>query len=146
MDETASRLVGYRRPGDQPVAADSRSRLELRATAKRFSAIFPIVRHALPARPPEGLNPRTQRQRQELYWFMLMSVGGALRAGDAYSQRWRDCELITLNDKNKTEAVHMMIPLSCIFHDLFLAEFPLQTPLRGLSSPAAAPPGPGNPR
>ena len=23
----------------------------------------------------EGMNPRTQRQRQELYWFMLISVG-----------------------------------------------------------------------
>jgi hypothetical protein len=26
-----------------------------------------------------GLNPRAQRQRQELYWFMLISVGAALR-------------------------------------------------------------------
>ncbi len=31
-----------------------------------------------------GLNPRTQRQRQELYWFMLISVGAALRVGEAY--------------------------------------------------------------
>jgi hypothetical protein len=57
----------------------------------------------------EGLNPRTQRQRQELYWFMLMSVGAALRVGEAYSLSWRDCELITLNDKEKTEAVHMKV-------------------------------------
>jgi hypothetical protein len=56
-----------------------------------------------------GLNPRTQRQRQELYWFMLTSVGAALRVGEAYSLRWRDCELITLNDKDKTEAVHMKV-------------------------------------
>lgn len=56
-----------------------------------------------------GLNPRTQRQRQELYWFMLISVGAALRVGEAYSLRWRDCELITLNDKDKTEAVHMKV-------------------------------------
>src|SRR6266536_3062958 len=56
-----------------------------------------------------GLNPRTQRQRQELYWFMLVSVGAALRVGEAYSLRWRDCELITLNDKDKTEAVHMKV-------------------------------------
>ncbi len=56
-----------------------------------------------------GLNPRPQRQRQELYWFMLMSVGAALRVGEAYSLRWRDCELITLNDKDKTEAVHMKV-------------------------------------
>lgn len=41
-----------------------------------------------------GLNPRTGRQRQELYWFALMCVGAALRVGEAYSLRWRDCELI----------------------------------------------------
>ena len=57
----------------------------------------------------EDLNPRTQRQRQELYWFMLISVGAALRVGEAYSLRWRDCELITLNDKDNTEAVHMKV-------------------------------------
>lgn len=56
-----------------------------------------------------GLNPRTLRQRQELYWFMLISVGAALRVGEAYSLRWRDCQLVTLNDKDKTEAVHMRV-------------------------------------
>jgi integrase len=54
-------------------------------------------------------NPRSKGQRQELYWFMLISVGAALRVGEAYSLRWRDCELITLNDKDKTEAVHMKV-------------------------------------
>jgi hypothetical protein len=56
-----------------------------------------------------GLNPRTVRQRQELYWFMLMSVGAALRVGEAYSLRWSDCELITLDDKDHPEAVHMRV-------------------------------------
>ena len=55
------------------------------------------------------LNPRTKQQRQELYWFLLISVGAALRVGEAYSLRWRDCELIKLNDKDKTEAVHMWV-------------------------------------
>ncbi len=55
------------------------------------------------------LNPRTKRQRQELYWFMLICVGAALRVGEAYSLRWRDCELITLGDKDHTEAVHMKV-------------------------------------
>ncbi len=55
------------------------------------------------------LNPRTKRQRQELYWFLLMCVGAALRVGEAYSLRWRDCELVTLNDKDQTEAVHMFV-------------------------------------
>jgi integrase len=57
----------------------------------------------------EDLNPRTRRQRRELYWFMLISVGAALRVGEAYSLRWRDCELITLNDKDNTETVHMKV-------------------------------------
>lgn len=56
-----------------------------------------------------GLNPRTKRQRQELYWFMLICVGAALRVGESYSLRWRDCELITLGDKDKTQAVHMRV-------------------------------------
>jgi hypothetical protein len=55
------------------------------------------------------LNPRTRRQRQELYWFMLMCVGAALRVGEAYSLRWRDCQLIKLGDKDHTEAVHMWV-------------------------------------
>ena len=55
------------------------------------------------------LNPRTKRQRQELYWFMLMCVGAALRVGEAYSLRWRDCELIRLNDKDRTEVLHMKV-------------------------------------
>ncbi|HUR35952.1 MAG TPA: hypothetical protein VM032_19250 [Vicinamibacterales bacterium] len=57
----------------------------------------------------EGLNPRTRRQRQELYWFMLICVGAALRVGEAYSLRWRDCQLIKLNDEDHTEAVHMWV-------------------------------------
>jgi hypothetical protein len=60
------------------------------------------------AEEPE-LNPRTKRQRQELYWFLLMCVGAALRVGEAYSLRWRDCELVTLDDADKTQAVHMMV-------------------------------------
>ncbi|MGE3336016.1 MAG: hypothetical protein AB7I36_20440 [Rhodospirillaceae bacterium] len=57
----------------------------------------------------EGLNPRTRRQRQELYWFMLMCVGAALRVGEAASLRWCDCTPIRLNDPDRTEAVHMKV-------------------------------------
>lgn len=68
------------------------------------------VRKLAKARIAErDLNPRTRRQRQELYWFMLISVGAALRVGEAYSLRWRDCELITLGDKDRTEAVLMHV-------------------------------------
>jgi integrase len=57
----------------------------------------------------KGLNPRTQRQRQELYWFLLICVGAALRVGEAQSLRWRDCDLTKLDDADKTDAVHMMV-------------------------------------
>ena len=68
------------------------------------------VRDLAKARMNEpDLNPRTKRQRQELYWFLLMCVGSALRVGEAYSLRWRDCELIKLGDQNHTEAVHMRV-------------------------------------
>src|SRR2546426_2570492 len=68
------------------------------------------VRKLAKARISErDLNPRSTRQRQELYWFMLICVGAALRVGEAYSLRWRDCELIKLNDKDHTEAVHMKV-------------------------------------
>jgi integrase len=69
-----------------------------------------VLRKLAKSRAAENeLNPRTQRQRQELYWFMLISVGAALRVGEAYSLRWRDCELINLNDDKRTEAVHMRV-------------------------------------
>ena len=55
------------------------------------------------------LNPRSRRQRQELYWFILMCVGGALRVGEAYSTRRSDCALVTLKDDDKTEAVHVRV-------------------------------------
>ncbi len=38
------------------------------------------------------LNARTQRQRRSLYYYLLISVGGALRVGEADSVRWCDCE------------------------------------------------------
>ena len=68
------------------------------------------VRNLAKSRVAEpDLNPRTKRQRQELYWFLLICVGAALRVGEAYNLRWGDCELITLNDKDHTKAVHMRV-------------------------------------
>ena len=59
----------------------------------------------------EGLNPKTKRQRQSLYWFILISVGGALRVDEARSVRWCDCELLELQMPNGTtqETVRMMV-------------------------------------
>lgn len=57
------------------------------------------------------LNPRTRRQRWELYWFILISVGGALRVGEVESIRWCDCEEVKLElpDKTKEDAVRMLV-------------------------------------
>ena len=59
----------------------------------------------------EGLNPRTRAQRQELYAFVMICVGAALRVGEAESIRWRDCSLVKLNSVGggKQSAVRMMV-------------------------------------
>jgi len=58
-----------------------------------------------------NLNPRTNRQRHELYWFILICVGAALRVGEAQSLRWCDCELVTLTlpDGTREKAVKMLV-------------------------------------
>lgn len=50
-----------------------------------------------------NLNPRTRRQRRELYYFILIATGAALRVDEAYSLRWRDCEWYLLDDSDLTE-------------------------------------------
>ena len=57
----------------------------------------------------EGQNPRSQRQRQELYCFLMICVGAALRVEEAYSLRWADCQPITLDDRDRTEAIHLRV-------------------------------------
>ena len=49
------------------------------------------------------LNPRTQRQRWSLYYFILVSVGGALRVGETESVRWCDCTETTVTTPQGTE-------------------------------------------
>lgn len=53
-----------------------------------------------------NLNPRTRRQRQELYAFAMMCVGAAMRPSEAYSLRWKDCWLGHLG---KLECVHLRV-------------------------------------
>jgi hypothetical protein len=68
------------------------------------------LRDRAKARAEEAdLNPRVRQQRQELYVFVMLCVGGALRVGEAYSLRWRDCELVRFKDADQTEAVHMRV-------------------------------------
>jgi hypothetical protein len=49
------------------------------------------------ARIREADNPRVKEQRQELYDFILMSVGGCLRVDEARNLRFKDVELTRLN-------------------------------------------------
>ena len=73
---------------------------------------YQTLHHAAKAQcDDDGLNPRTKRQRQHLYWFILISVGGALRVGEAESVRWCDCEMKSLKMPNGTtqEAVRIMV-------------------------------------
>jgi integrase len=56
-----------------------------------------------------ALDPRTRRQRQELYSFVMLCVGAALRVGEAHSLRWKDCQLVRLNDQRRTPAVHLWV-------------------------------------
>jgi integrase len=53
------------------------------------------------------LNPRTRLQRQELYCFLLLCVGAALRVEEAHSLRWKDCTLSKFEDG--TEYVHLWV-------------------------------------
>lgn len=57
------------------------------------------------------LNPRVRRQRLELYWFIVISVAGALRVGEAESVRWCDCELVEVGtpDGATTEVVRLLV-------------------------------------
>jgi hypothetical protein len=52
--------------------------------------------------PARRYNPRTKRQRQELYYFILIATGAALRVDEAYSLRWCDCEWYLLDDSDLT--------------------------------------------
>jgi integrase len=52
-----------------------------------------LKKAALARANEQGLNPRTRRQRQSLYAYIMMSVGAALRPSEAYSLRWKDCQL-----------------------------------------------------
>jgi len=56
-----------------------------------------------------ALNVRVLRSREDVYCFLLLSVGACLRPSEAYSIRWMDCELTRLRNEEKSEAVKMMV-------------------------------------
>jgi len=65
-----------------------------------------VKRAALKQASEPTNNTRTREQRQELYAFMMLCVGAALRPSEAYSLRWKDCRLGKLG---KVECVHLMV-------------------------------------
>lgn len=64
----------------------------LTAAARSRAEDADIRRKSQDKTPPRGrkVNPD---KAWELYCFILIAAGGALRTGEAYSLRWRDCEL-----------------------------------------------------
>jgi hypothetical protein len=47
----------------------------------------------------------------ELYYFIVFAVGGALRTGEAYSLRWKDCVATVLNTPQQIDetAIHVRV-------------------------------------
>jgi integrase len=47
----------------------------------------------------------------ELYFFIVFACGGALRTGEAYSLRWKDCSEAVLNTPEQTDedAIHVLV-------------------------------------
>lgn len=43
-----------------------------------------------------GLNPRVRRQRTELFFFISLCIDACLRVEEAYSLRFRDCEILSM--------------------------------------------------
>jgi len=59
-----------------------------------------------------NLNPRTQRQRRSLYYFILIAVGGAFRVDELESVRWMDChDTQVVNPHGETEEAVLMYVL-----------------------------------
>lgn len=75
-------------------------------TLKQYVKLFYTLRDR---KNEPGLNPRTKRQREELFWFVLICVGAALRIDEAHSLQWRHCQVVTLDDADETPAVEMFV-------------------------------------
>jgi hypothetical protein len=67
-----------------------------------------VKRTALARASETNLNPRVRRQRQELYAFVCLCVGAALRVEEAYNLKWKDCRLGRLKRFN-TECVYLWV-------------------------------------
>lgn len=57
----------------------------------------------------DGLNPRTKRQRSELYAFILVCIGGALRPEEASSLLWKHCTEAVVEDDDQTPCINIKV-------------------------------------
>ncbi len=93
-----------------PVFPSFRGEMRIHPNARPFLT-FPEYKHLVAVAQQRwkepGLNPRVADQRRETYWFALISVGAALRPGEAHSIRWWSCEIVTLKDG--TLALQMVV-------------------------------------
>lgn len=53
--------------------------------------------------------PEVQRKRRELYAFILVLVGGALRPEEALSLKWSNCVEGVVDDKDRTPCVRLFV-------------------------------------
>lgn len=65
------------------------------------------LRNAAKARIDASPDVRTKERRFELYCFLMLSVGAALRVDEAYSLRWMDCRKVKFGEN--TDAIHMRV-------------------------------------
>ena len=64
--------------------------------AARTRAVAQDARRARNNKHPTRGRPIDPERQWELYCFILIAAGGALRTGEAYSLRWMDCDLTTV--------------------------------------------------
>jgi integrase len=74
-----------------------------------FQQYKKLAEAAIKQSKEEGLNPRVRRQREEMWAFIEICVGAALRVGEAHSIRWMDCEVVRLKNDTRQPAVRMLV-------------------------------------
>jgi hypothetical protein len=75
-------------------------------TLKEFTNLMAAARAKM---NEPNLSVRVRDQRRELYAFVMICVGAALRVDEAYSLRWTDCTETKLPNADRQEAVLLMV-------------------------------------
>jgi hypothetical protein len=79
-------------------------------------------------------NTRLRDQRRELYAFIMICVGAALRVHEAFSLRWMDCTETSLPNAEKQPAVLMMVKSKVSKGGQRLHAYGIYTAVKGFQS------------